>query len=158
QVDDTVVAAGPCVDDPVGPGLDRDGVGPSLPPVGTGRLRDAVGPGVDPPAPGAVVAGWPGCERAAPQSESDAEGGGPGAGPRIPQRAGGAALPEAGLALGLEDAVRAGQDVTRVDGEVGADDGDGRAGEGPAVVEGEDAATDGGGGSAPGPGHEEHLA
>src|SRR5690606_28986552 len=78
--------------------------------------------------------------------------------PRIPQRAGGAALPEAGLALGLEDAVRAGQDVTRVDGEVGADDGDGRAGEGPAVVEGEDAATDGGGGSAPGPGHEEHLA
>src|SRR5690606_13040090 len=115
QVDDTVVAAGPCVDDPVGPGLDRDGVGPSLPLVGTGRLRDAAGPGIDPPAPGAVVAGGLGCGRAARQSEFDADGGGPGAGPRVPQRAGGAALPEAGLALGLEDAVRAGQDVTRVD-------------------------------------------
>src|SRR5690606_37724870 len=40
---------------------------------------------------------------------------GPGAELRVPLRAGGAALPEAGLALGLEDAVRAGQDVERID-------------------------------------------
>src|SRR5690606_14817008 len=110
EVDDAVVAAGTRVDDAVGPGLDRDGVGSSLPLVGAGRLRDAVGAGVDPPAPGAIVAGGRGCGRAARQSELDADGGGPGAGLRVPLRAGGAALPEAGLALGLEDAVRAGQD------------------------------------------------